>query len=191
MYAIKGVGYLAAKSIIRSRNLFGNFFDISDFIEKINLRIVNKKVIDSLVMSGAFDSFEDYSRKEYLFSEKSEKNLIENFIIYGAKIQKEKLSNQQSLFLSNINYYKKPIIPHYISYSVLEKLILERDLIGFYISDHPLNQFKIEIDHFCNCNTINFLNFKNQNVYFPCIVSNYFISVILFHLVVSNIVCHV
>jgi DNA polymerase-3 subunit alpha len=175
--AIKGLGRPTAKSIIDLRNSLGDFLDIFDFVERSNLKLVSKKTIDSLVMSGAFDSFEHFHRREYLFSQKSQKSLIENSLLYGTKFQKEKISNQQSLFVTNNFFFKKPTISSCPPYSLLDKLNIEKETIGFYISNHPLDDFEIELKKFCNCSTLDFLNFKNKDIYIAGIVLDYVIRV--------------
>ncbi len=161
--AIKGTGDAAVSAIIEERSLNGKYKDILDFIERINLRKVNKKTMESLCKAGAFDDFE-YHRRQYLEPDINGNIFIEKLIHYGNKIKEQKNSMQQSLFAGEpeTNFGKKPIPEDYEVYSNLEKLKMEKNVVGFYISGHPLDHFKIEIKHFCTANSKTFLDFKNK-----------------------------
>lgn len=163
--AIKGAGEGAIKHIIAERTK-GCFSDIFSFVERVDLRLVNKKTLESLAMAGAFDGFTDYHRRQYLFAPDGESNLIMRAIQYGNQLKQEKVSAQQSLFATDsvIYQHKKPEPPNCEPYDMLEKLRMEKELVGFYISGHPLDPFKVELMHFCDCNTQNVLSFKQKEV---------------------------
>lgn len=172
--AIKGAGEAAVEAILEERRSEGRFKDLFDFVSRVNLRKVNKKTLESLIMSGAFDSFEDYHRRQYLFAAEGEQNLIEKALLYGNKLQKEKDASQQSLFASEpeVSYLSLPKVPECPPYERLEKLRLEKELLGFYISGHPLDEFKVELKSFCNSHTKNVLAMKNKEVRLAGMVVN-------------------
>jgi DNA polymerase-3 subunit alpha len=164
--AIKGAGEGAVSHIIAEREKNGHFTDIFSFVERLDLRTVNKKTLESLAMAGAFDGFAGYHRRQYLFASDGEQNLLVKAIQYGNQIKQEKASAQQSLFGmdSDFQYIQKPSIPNCDPYDKIEKLRMEKELVGFYISGHPLDQFKVELANFCDCHTQNVLIFKQKEV---------------------------
>ncbi|OJW67180.1 MAG: DNA polymerase III subunit alpha [Candidatus Amoebophilus sp. 36-38] len=162
--AIKGAGEAAVTHIIEEREKNGRFSDIFSFVERVDLKMVNKKTLESLVMAGALDGLTELHRKQYLFAPAAENNLIVKAIQYANQIKKEKATVQQSLFAtdSEIYQYKKPEPPVCEPYDMLEKLKMEKEIVGFYISGHPLDPFKTELTYFCDCNTQNVLSFKQR-----------------------------
>ena len=151
--AIKGSGDAAVNYIIKERKINGIFKDVFDFICRTNSRAVNKKTYEALALAGAFDCFEKISRRQYTHAEESEKSLIEKSIIYANKIQKEKDTKQTSLFGgSNGSDIPQPPIPNIKPFSKIEKLKIEKDILGLYISGHPLDKYKFEIKNLCNTN---------------------------------------
>ena len=171
--AIKGTGEAAVENIITERTSYGPFKDIFDFVERVNLRMVNKKTLESLALAGAFDSFPDYHRKQYIFSQNGTSSLIEDAIRYGNQIRQEKSTNQQSLFVGepSASYNVKPKIAVCEPYGALEKLKIEKEIVGFYISGHPLDEFKAEMKYFCNSHAQNVLALKNKNVFLAGILT--------------------
>ncbi|ACE06046.1 hypothetical protein Aasi_0650 [Candidatus Amoebophilus asiaticus 5a2] len=164
--AIKGAGEGAVSHIIAEREKNGHFTDIFSFVERVDLRMVNKKTLESLAMSGAFDGFTGCHRRQYLFAADGEHNLLVKAIQYGNQIKQEKASAQQSLFAmdDNFQYIQKPPIPTCEPYDKIEKLRMEKELVGFYISGHPLDQFRVELANFCDGHTQNILTFKQKEV---------------------------
>lgn len=164
--AIKGAGEGAVSHIIAEREKNGHFTDIFSFVERVDLRTVNKKTLESLAMAGAFDGFTSYHRRQYLFAANGEQNLLVKAIQYGNQIKQEKASAQQSLFAmdNDFQYIQKPPIPTCEPYDKIEKLRMEKELVGFYISGHPLDQFKVELANFCDVHTQNVLTFKQKEV---------------------------
>ena len=150
--AIKGTGDAAVEAIIAERNENGSYKDVFDFSSRVNLRSVNKKTFEALAMSGAFDCFGNYHRRQYLYDEDENGNsLIEKAIKFGNKKQYEKDSNQQSLFGAGQSAeFPPPKVESCEPFSEIEKLKMEKEVVGFYISGHPLDQYKFEIKHFCN-----------------------------------------
>ncbi len=149
--AIKGSGEAAVESIIEERDAHGPFATIFDFAERINLRVVNKKTFECLAMSGAFDCFDEYHRRQYLQAPEGEQSLIEKVIRYANKMQLEAESAQASLFGGSTGMdTPRPKIAYIEPYGEIEKLNIEKEVVGLYISGHPLDKFKLEIKSFCN-----------------------------------------
>ncbi|MFI3266503.1 MAG: DNA polymerase III subunit alpha, partial [Rikenellaceae bacterium] len=151
--AIKGVGGAAVQSIINEREKAGPFKSIFDFVERVSLQSVNKKTLENLATGGAFDELIDFPRSAF-FATSGNDNLsfIEQLIRYGNRIQVEKLNSQQSLFggESGTSDIKAPVAEKVNIWSKLEMLKKERELIGMYLSAHPLDDYKIIMDNFCN-----------------------------------------
>jgi DNA polymerase-3 subunit alpha len=150
MGAIKGAGEAAVMAIINERGQ-GHYKDIFEFARRVNLRAVNKKTFECLAMAGAFDCFPEHHRRQFLFEPENDISLIEKVIKYGNKEQSEKNAAQQSLF-GGENGIEIPVpkVPDCEPYGEIEKLKIEKDVVGFYISGHPLDQFKFEIETFTN-----------------------------------------
>jgi DNA polymerase III subunit alpha len=153
MAAIKGVGESAVNEILNARIKGGEFRDVYDFAERVNLQTVNKRSLEALAMAGAFGSFGNISRSQFFAgdSENDATNFIEKLIRYGNKIQSDSLSIQQSLFGStgNRQAVKKPMVPPVNEWPQLILLEKEKSLIGIYLTAHPLDDFRIEIENFC------------------------------------------
>lgn len=163
MGAIKGTGEAAIEAIVSERDENGAFKDIFDFAERINLRTVNKKTFESLAMAGAFDCFTNCHRHQFLHQENDKSNLIELATRYGANYQQERDASQQSLFGGESGVaIPRPKIPECEPYSEIEKLRIEKEVVGFYISGHPLDQFKVEIDSFCTCTIDRVDDYRSQ-----------------------------
>ena len=149
--AIKGSGEAAVEAIIEEREKNGLYSDIFNFAERINLRVVNKKTFESLAMGGAFDCFTDHHRRQYLHAESQDVTLIEKAVKYANHIQLEKNSAQQSIFGGDATIaVPMPKVAPCEPFGEIEKLKIEKEVIGFYISGHPLDQYKLEIESFCN-----------------------------------------
>ena len=159
--AIKGTGEAAVNYIIDEREINGDYANIFDFICRTNSRAVNKKTYESLALAGAFDCFGKINRRQYTYSSESDPSLIENSIIYSNKIQKEKETRQTSLFGgSNGSQIIQPSIPDIEPFSEIEKLKIEKDILGLYVSGHPLDKYSFEIENLCN---VNFKDIKENN----------------------------
>lgn len=149
--AIKGVGEGAVANIIETRKA-GKFVDLYDFVERVNLQSVGKKNFESLVLAGAFDNFGITERAQFFAEDSKGSPFIEQLLRYGAKIQQEKNNTQQTLFggMDSGFEIQKPELPIVEGWSKLETLSKEKELIGIYLSAHPLDDYKLEIDTFCN-----------------------------------------
>jgi DNA polymerase-3 subunit alpha len=171
--AIKGTGDAAVESIISERNENGPYKNFFNFSERVNLRTVNKKTFECLAYAGGFDSFTDLHRAQYFFIPQGDTgNLIEKAIRYGNAYRNEKDASQVSLFGASGNVeIPVPRVPDSETWGDIEKLKYEKDVVGFYISGHPLDQFRLELEHFCNCTLDKVLETKNKDVTIAGIVT--------------------
>ncbi len=155
---VKSVGESPSIAIIEERKKNGAFKSIFDLTTRVNLKNINKRVLEPLVMSGAFDSIPNTHRRQYFYPENSERepNTIEKAIRYGANKQENANSNQASLFggSSDTPTLAEPMLPKCEPWLRLEELKKERDVVGMYISGHPLDDFKFEIKHFTKGNIL-------------------------------------
>lgn len=153
MAAIKSVGENAALEIIRERQENGPFTSPFDFIKRVNLRTINKRCIEALIKAGAFDCFEGIHRAQYFNASKdnSEEIFLEKLIKYGNKFKDGQNSSQASLFgEAEEEALYDPEIPECETWSSIETLKHEKESIGFYLSGHPLDKYKVEIKEFAN-----------------------------------------
>ncbi len=151
--AIKGVGESAVEMMVKERKKNGNFLDIYDFVERNKLPSITRKTMEALAISGAFDSLGEINRRQYIEVEENEATFIERLIKYGNKHQFEKNTPQQNLFGEmNQETIAKPPPPDIDEWHLLDKINREKELIGIYLTAHPLDRFKTEIDSFCTTN---------------------------------------
>ncbi len=149
--AIKGAGEAAVESIIHEREIKGHFKDIFDFATRVNQRAVNKKTLECLALSGAFDCFTEFHRRQFVFAKDGDITLTEKLTRYASKMQQELQSSQVSLFgESTGTEMPLPKVENIEPFSEIEKLHFEKEVVGVYISGHPLDNFKFEMDAFCN-----------------------------------------
>ncbi|HEY4787587.1 MAG TPA: DNA polymerase III subunit alpha [Bacteroidales bacterium] len=149
--SIKGAGEAAVNAIVEERKKNGPFQSIFDFVERIPLSSVNKKNFEAFALSGAFDCFCEIRRSQFFVEDINKVPFIELLIRYGSKFQMDKSTVQNSLFGGgNFVGVTKPDIPQAEDWSNLEKLKREKELVGIYLSAHPLDQFRLEIDQFCS-----------------------------------------
>lgn len=164
---VKGIGTTAATCIINTRATHGKFKDIFDFVENIDLHIINKKTLEALALSGALDCLNSCKRKQYIFTNGNDHSFIEKLISYVGTLKKEKEELQNSLFSNyegdEVIISKRPEIPQCEEFSEKEILSLEKDFIGFYLSGHPLEKYKNVINKYCNCSS-RILNTKIEDL---------------------------
>jgi len=148
--AIKGMGAQAADAIIAERDKNGPYKDVFDVVQRVSLSACNRKALESLVLSGGFDSFK--IRREQYFGCNSKGDLfLDTLMRYGQLYQNEKLEAQHSLFGGdNSVEIPTPQVPQAESWSSIERLNRERELVGIYLSAHPLDDFDIVINDLCN-----------------------------------------
>ncbi|MBO6880946.1 DNA polymerase III subunit alpha [Winogradskyella sp.] len=153
MGAIKGVGHGAVKTIVENRKKDGNYKSIFDLAKRIDLRAANKKAFEGLANAGGFDCFEDTHRAQYFAHDGDGITFLEKAVKYGAKHQENENSAQVSLFgeASDVQI-AEPQVPPCEDWGTMEKLSREKEVVGIYISGHPLDDFKIEMKTFCNGN---------------------------------------
>lgn len=154
--AVKGVGEGAVEAIVKERKENGPYKSFFDLLKRINLKSANKRCIEALAMSGAFDNFKDSHRAMYFHQENNEGlTFIDKAIKHVNAVESRKNSQQPSLFGDSEEVeIPDPPMPQCEEWGKLDALKKERDVIGIYISGHPLDNFKIEIEHFCN-HTVN------------------------------------
>ncbi len=149
--AIKGVGSAAADSIISEREKNGPYKDIFDFIQRINLSNVNRKCVESLVLSGGFDSFGKMKREDFFATNSKGEVFIDQLVRYGQTYQMEQQQMRNSLFGGdNAIEITTPQICVGERWSDIERLNKERELVGIYLSAHPLDEYKIVLEALCN-----------------------------------------
>jgi len=175
MGAIKGVGMGAVQTIVENRKE-GNYKSIFDLAKRIDLRAANKKAFENLALAGGFDCFTDTHRAQYFHTDGDNITFYEKAMRYGAKFQENENSSQVSLFgdASDVQI-AEPTVPPCEEWSTMEKLAKEKEVVGIYISGHPLDDFKFEMKYFCNSkleNLKNLGNFVGKTLTFAGIVTN-------------------
>lgn len=169
--AIKGVGEAAVESIIAERVKNGRFKDIYDFMERVNYTVVNRKCLENIAYAGGFDSISGFHRGKFFgadLRDSSGVTFIEQLTRYGQRFQAEKGNAQQSLFGGGGEVdIQRPMIPACADWSQLETLTKEREMIGLYLSAHPLDDYSVIIRHMCKTQLSdldNLENFKGQEI---------------------------
>ena len=150
--AIKGMGEAAATNIIAERHKNGQYKDIFDFVQRVNLSAVNRKAMESLALSGGFDSF-GIRREQYFAPNAKGDTFVETLLRYGQVYQSEQSSMQNSLFgdMGGVEIQTPPV-PDCEAWSTMELLKRERELVGIYLSAHPLDDYAVVLKHMCNLN---------------------------------------
>ena len=150
--AIKGMGEAAATNIIAERHKNGQYKDIFDFVQRVNLSAVNRKAMESLALSGGFDSF-GIRREQYFAQNAKGDTFVETLLRYGQVYQSEQSSMQNSLFgdMGGVEIQTPPV-PECEQWSTMELLKRERELVGIYLSAHPLDDYTVVLKHMCNLN---------------------------------------
>ena len=148
--AIKGMGEAAATNIIAERHKNGQYKDIFDFVQRVNLSAVNRKAMESLALSGGFDSF-GIRREQYFAPNAKGDTFVETLLRYGQVYQSEQSSMQNSLFgdMGGVEIQTPPV-PDCEQWSTMELLKRERELVGIYLSAHPLDDYAVVLNHMCN-----------------------------------------
>lgn len=151
MGAVKGVGQGAVNTIVENRQN-SKYRSIFDLAKRIDLRAANKKAFENLALAGGFDCFDNTHRAQYFYIDSSDSNtFLEKAVKYGAKFQENENSAQVSLFgESSEVQIPEPFLPSCEEWSTMEKLAKEKEVVGIYISGHPLDDFRFEMNYFCN-----------------------------------------
>lgn len=150
--AIKGVGEAAVIAILKERKQNGPYTSVFNFVERINLSACNKKCIESLALAGAFDSFNTIKREQFLADNEKGELFLDSLVKYGTTYQQDKNLAQNTLFsgMTEVEIAKPAIPKDYIPWSDIERLKKEYDLIGIYISGHPLDDYQAILSNICN-----------------------------------------
>lgn len=149
--AVKGVGENAVQAIVDERKANGPFKGIFDFVQRVNLNACNKKNMENLALAGAFDSFPELKREQYFAANSKGEVFLETLMRYGNKYQTDQAFASNSLFGGeNVIEVATPEIPVAERWSDLERLNKERELVGIYLSAHPLDEYAIVLEHVCN-----------------------------------------
>ncbi|WP_281324365.1 DNA polymerase III subunit alpha [Flavobacterium sp. IMCC34518] len=175
MGAIKGVGSGAVATIVENRK-DGKYKSIFDLTKRIDLRAANKKALENLILAGGFDSFEGTTRAQYFHDDGDGITFYEKSIKYGSKFQENENSSQVSLFgeTSEVQI-AEPVVPPCEDWSTMEKLAKEKEVVGIYISGHPLDDYKFEMKYFCNAKLEALKNMEmyvGKNLTFGGIITN-------------------
>ena len=175
MGAVKGVGANAVDTIVQNRK-DAPYKSIFDLAKKIDLRAANKKAFESLAYAGGFDCFTDTHRAQYFHIEGEGITFLEKAIRYGSKFQENENSSQVSLFgeASDVQI-AEPVVPPCEDWSTMEKLAKEKEVVGIYISGHPLDDYKFEMSYFCNVKLAHLKSLENligKTLTFGGIVTN-------------------
>jgi DNA polymerase-3 subunit alpha len=176
MGAVKGVGHGAVKTIVQHRKDNGHYKSIFDLAKRIDLRAANKKAFENLALAGGFDCFEDTHRAQYFHNEGDGITFLEKAIRYGSKHQENENSAQVSLFGESSDVQiAEPQVPPCESWGTMEKLAREKEVVGIYISGHPLDDFRVEMNTFCNASIAMFKDLEsciNKELCFGGVVTN-------------------
>jgi DNA polymerase-3 subunit alpha len=176
MGAIKGVGRSAVETIVENRKKDGHYKSVFDLAKRIDLRSANKKAFENLAVAGGFDSFGTTHRAQYFHDEGDGITFLEKVIKSAAKYQDNKNSSQMDMFggMSEAEI-PEPIVPPCEGWGTMEKLRREKEVVGIYISGHPLDDFKTEINAFCNAgvSSANELeNYINRELSFAGVITD-------------------
>ena len=149
--AIKGVGESAVQSIVEEREKNGPYKGIFDFVQRVNLNACNKKNIECLALAGGLDSFPELQREQYFVQNTKGEIFLDTLVRYGNRYQTDKAMAVNSLFGGeNIIEVATPDIPQAERWSDLDRLNKERELVGIYLSAHPLDEFAVILNNVCN-----------------------------------------
>ena len=149
---IKGVGEGAAEAIISEREKNGKYTGIFDFLERVNLQSCNRKTIENLAQAGAFECFDDIYREQFFGLDENGNSGLDLLMNYGNKWQADKETSSNSLFgdLDLAVEVKHPDLPNAARWDTIERLNKEKELIGIYLSAHPLDEYEYEVRELCN-----------------------------------------
>jgi DNA polymerase-3 subunit alpha len=169
--ALKGVGDGPVSALIAERKENGPFSSIYDLTRRLNLRAVNKKSFESMVWGGAFDAF-GHSRSQYFAMNDKGETLIDQALKYGNAYQKQKNELQMSLFGDmDDDLLTEPEMPEVEPWPLIEKLEKEKEVAGIYISAHPLDEYRLELNNFTTCDLGHVDYYRDQRIKIAGIVS--------------------
>jgi len=155
--AMKNVGGAAVEELIKERNASGPFLSFLEMVRRSNLRVLNKKCFENMVLGGALDCFSEFSRAQYFEPSEKYETFIEHALRYGNAFQQQKLENATSLFGGTGEVLiPEPSIPSAEPWDMMHLLNKEKEIIGIYVSGHPLDRYKLELENYINCELIHF-----------------------------------
>ena len=162
---VKGVGVSAVEAIVKERNTNGPFKSIFNFVERVNLTACNRKNMEALCYSGAFDTFQEIKREQFFATNAKGEIFLETLMRYGNKYQTDKNTAMLSLFGgSDAIEIATPEIPVTEDWSNIERLNKEKDLVGIYLSSHPLDDYFVILNYICNLELKDFGEAKDDSV---------------------------
>ena len=150
---VKGVGEGAVEAIIQEREKNGKYKDLFDFLERVNLQACNRKTVESLALAGAFDCFEGFYREQLFGTNAKGENMLEVVMRYGNRYQQDKQEQSITLFDGfgglgiEVQRPELPVVPRW---TAIERLNKEKELIGIFLSAHPLDEWEFEVREMCN-----------------------------------------
>ena len=151
LMAIKGLGEAAAENIVAEREKGGPYKDLFDFVQRVPMSAVKRSGLECLALSGAFDAFKDQIRREQFFGTDSKGDIFLDVLTrYGNNYQQSMMEAKYSLFGADMVEVSTPPIPHSEQWSTLQRLSKERDLVGIYLSGHPLDEYAVIVRDICN-----------------------------------------
>jgi len=152
MASIKGVGEKAVEAIVSERKAGGPYQNIFDFVQRVNLSSCNRKNIECLALAGAFDCFREIRREQFMQPCGKNETYADVLVRYGTKFQADRIESRFSLFgdMGDSLQIATPSLPDAVEWSVLERLNREKELVGIYISAHPLDEYRVILEHVCN-----------------------------------------
>jgi DNA polymerase III subunit alpha len=175
MGAIKGVGSAPIMSIVSEREQNGPYRSIFDFASRVDLKVCNKKAFEGIALAGGFDSFNGIHRAQYFATSNTGRLFLEDVMKFGLSVQQSDESAQVSMFGdAEIEAMPEPIPPNVEEWSSLVKLSKEKEVVGIFITGHPLDDFRFELKSFCNAQVSyleNVLEHANKELKFAGIVT--------------------
>ena len=178
--AIKGVGENVAEAIINARKQGGQFESIYDFVERVPLSFINRRTFESLAMAGAFDCFKEVKREDFFEKNNKDESLSELLLRYGQNFQNASRNAEASLFGDDdivLNTAGRPAIKPAIEWPDIVRLEKERDLVGMFLSAHPLDPYFIELNYGCKASVKSYSEpefmIENKEITFGGMVTSY------------------
>lgn len=175
--AVKGVGENAVRAVVEEREANGPYKGIFDFVQRVNLNACNRKNVENMVLSGALDNCKELKREQYFGDNGKGETFLDVLMRYGNRFQIDKARQVNSLFGGDMIEVATPEIPQVEEWSDLERLNKERDLIGIYLSAHPLDEYALILNYVCTTSlkkyTTDLASFKDKEVIIGGIVTGY------------------
>ncbi len=163
--ALKNMGEGSGDDIITERKENGPYKNIFDMTSRVSLKSVNKKALEAMVMGGAMDCFQGTHRAQYFAPSDKYESLIEHAIRYGQSVQSQKSQTQMTLFgEQSMQMFHEPMMPQVTPWSLMDKLTKEKEITGIYMSGHPLDDYRLEIEHFTNCPLDMVTSYKDKHL---------------------------